>query len=472
MAFLCALPALLPSRVARPYLIFSYILWAVPAILCAAHLALFKATISAQSFFAFFNAAPLQAKFFAPDYLFWHLCLAVGVCALIPARLLHRALKTPREGKLKLAPGLILCGLGILAALTLIFQPLRITRANIIYDVYTSFGDFRDYMAELREEQRNAPDKHFSNVRLTTPDDEERTLIVVVRISSSRQHYSIYNYWRNTTPGLSSISNELTIFENANNFCMEGYALRWILSPNGESNSHSIITLLNQAGFHTYLLSNQPDVDTNSVETALLGAVAHKTIYFNHGGDWYFNSSPEQPVLDSLEKILRDDPNRKAVFIYLESDAPSPLVYPPEFERFTHCSDLPEGSQLSPEDCGRLNYYDNSILNTDALLKEMIDLAERLAPESLLVYTASRGANVFNELPYIPEHESLPFEVPFFIWQSDGFRASNPDAAARWAQHTRKKIKVGDLFYTLVELSGVTFDGFDPSLSFLSDQAK
>lgn len=484
LAALCALPALLPNRISRPYLLLSYIFWAAPAALCAAHLALFKTPITTQSFFTFFNATPLALNFFSPDYLFWHLCAAVVLVLFIPAWLLQRALKTPRRKAFKPLPALFACLLGLCLALLILFQPSGLSRANMIYDVYAAFTQFSRYMTALRVELRSVGlNRHFNAVRLTTPDAEERTLVVVITATANRSHYGIYGYERNSTPALSDLFNELIIFRKASAFCSgESPCLRYPLSPQGDDPQRpSILTLFKQAGFHTYWLSNQDDTRYKVEDAAALGAEADTAVYLNRGGDPLFSQNPDERILAPLEQILHEDSGRKVIFIPLETNVALPMGFRPEFDRFARCADLAAGAALSPEDCERLNRYDNGIIATDALLKNIIELTERLAPESLLLYFAPSGESDVNGLTSLnkPAENSAESaaknptsEVPFFIWLSDGFRAANPDSASIWRQYADKEVNLKDLFYTLCDLAGVTFEGYDPALSFLRGQVK
>ncbi len=475
--FLALLPVFLPTRISRFYLLLSYIFLTVPSFVCAAHLGLFQTPVTAQSFFALFETGPSESMGLSPAHFSWRLCLPATTIIIIPAWLLQRALKSPRPASGKIQIGLLAGFGGIFLALCLAVGPVKLLRANIIYNVYISFAEFCDHMARLRADLHKIADIHFTNVRLTMPPEEERSIVVVIGESANRAHHSLYGYGRNTNPNLTAISGELLVFKDIISTCAEpADCLSQILSlpANGEKRL-SLLTLFNQAGFNTYWLSNQPDIQDTNTATTILTAPAYGNVQLNRGGAARFSPGPDGALLAPLEKILRNDPDRKVIFIRLMGSKPEyALRYPPEFARFTQCSDIQAAPEFTNENCVQLNNYDNSIVYTDAVLKDIIELTDRLAPESALVYFSVHGANAYGE-PYAnapqSKRKSIHFyEIPFFVWLSEGFRAANASSAASWLQYTARRASLNDLPYTLADLAGVTFKSYDAARSLLSEQ--
>ncbi len=474
---LAALPALLPSRLSRPYLIFTYIFLTLPAFACAMHLALFQTPITAQSFFALFKASSVPAAGLLQEHMAWRLCLLAVVITIIPAWLLHRALKTPHPGFGKTQMGLLV-GLGsIILALAVVLGPVKLVRANIIYDVYASLAEFGGYMARLQTSLRQVPNVHFMDTHLTTPSEEERTIVVVVGDFASRAHHNIYGYNRNTTPNLAAFADEIAVFKDIISTCVEpADCMREIISlPGPEGRRLPLFALFNQAGFHTYWLNNQPDIENDNTEAVVLAASAYGDAHLNRGGDPRFSPGLDEKLLAPLEEVLRGDPGRKIIFIRLMGSRPEYAArYSKDLRRFTDCGDVQAEAGFTPEDCASLNDYDNSIIYTDALLKNIIDLTDRLAPESALVYFSSHGANAYGS-PYGDSvdsgFKSINYhEIPFFIWLSNGFKAANPDSVTRWPQYTERRATLNDFSHTLADLAGARFDGYDPARSLLSEQ--
>ena len=473
---LALLPALLPMRVSRFYLLISYIFITAPAFICAVHLSVFQTPVSAQSFFALFDINPTQAGGLSLAHLSWRLCLAAAAITIIPAWLLHRALKSPPPPFNRLWAGLLLGISGTLVVLALAVGPITLLRGNIISDAYVSLAEFGDYMARLRADLHKSAGLSFSDVRLTTPPEEERTLVVVIGESANRTHHSVYGYKRNTTPNLITLSGELVVFKDIISTCPDpADHLNEILAlPGRDGQGRPLFTLFNQAGFHTYWLSNQPDIQDGSSETTVLTAQAYGSVQLNRGGATQYSPGLDSVLLDPLEKILHDDPDRKIIFIRLMGSRPEyALRAPSEFARFTHCADVQASDGLSDDACAQLNDYDNSIAYTDAILKDIIALTGRLAPESALVYFSDHGAAAYGP-PYAADpHSGVKsihyYEIPFLIWLSQGFRAANPDYAVRWPQYTERRSSLHDFAYTLAQLAGVTFSDYDPTRSLLSE---
>lgn len=474
---LAALPALLPPRLSRPYLIFTYIFLAPPAFACAMHLALFQTPITAQSFFALFKAGSVPSAGLFQEHMAWRLCLLTAAITIIPAWLLHRTLKIPHPGFGKAQTGLFI-GLGsIILALAVVLGPAKLMRANIIYEVYASLVEFGGYMARLQGNLWLNANTQFTGTRLTTPSEEERTIVVVVGDFANRAHHSIYGYGRNTTPNLAALADELAIFKDIITTGVEPAAcMREIISlPGPQGQRLPLFALLNQAGFHTYWLNNQPDIENSDTETVALAASASGDAHLNRGGNPRFNPGLDEKLLVPLEEVLRGDPGRKIIFVRLMGSRPEYAArYSKDLKRFTDCHDVQAEAGFTPEDCASLNDYDNSIIYTDALLKNIIDLTDRLAPESALVYFSSHGANAYGS----PQGDSVGFgfksinyhEIPFFIWLSNGFKAANADSVTRWPQYTERRATLNDFSHTLADLAGARFDGYDPARSLLSEQ--
>ena len=474
---LAVLPALLPARASRPYLVISYVFLAVPAFICATHLVLFQTPVTAQSFFALFNAGSIPTGGFLQEHFAWHLCLLAAVITIIPAWLLHRALKIPQPAFGKAQAGLLI-GLGsIVLALAMLLGPVKLLRSNILYNVYTSFAEFGSYMTRLQAGLWLNAGIHFTDARLITPPEEERTIVIVIGDAANRAHHSLYGYGRNTTPNLIIISDKLAVFKDVIATGTDPAAcLREILAlPGPEGQTLPVMTLLNQAGFHTYWLSNQPDIEGPDTETARLAAPAQNDAHLNRGGDPRFYPGLDEQLLAPLEQVLRDDPGRKVIFLRLMGSRPEyALRYPADFTRFANCSDIQTGPDFTRGDCASLNDYDNSIAYTDALLKDIIDLTARLAPESALVYLAAHGANAYGPPCQDSDNTGLKsihyYQIPFFLWLSEGFQAANPDNAARWMQNTAHRATLSDFPYTLADLAGISFNGYDAARSLLSGQ--
>ena len=321
---LALLPAFLPALVSRFYLLLSYILLAVPSFICAMHLGIFQTPVSPQSFFALFETGPSEALWAPLARFSWQLCLPAAAIVIIPAWLLQRALKTPFPVFSKTRTSLLVALGGILLTFSLALGPMKLLRANIIYDVYVSFVEFCDYMARLRADLHKTADFRFANVHLTIPPEEERSIVVVIGESANRAHHSLYGYGRNTTPRLAAISGDLVIFEDIISNCAEpADCLPEILSlPGNDGRRLPLLTLFNQAGFNTYWLSNQPDIQDSGTATAALTAWAYYGAQLNRGGAARFSPSLDGSLLAPLEKILRDDPDRKIIFIRLMGSRP------------------------------------------------------------------------------------------------------------------------------------------------------
>jgi glucan phosphoethanolaminetransferase (alkaline phosphatase superfamily) len=307
--------------------------------------------------------------------------------------------------------------------------------------------------------------------------------VVVVGETSRRANWSLFGYARDTTPRLDAMRSDLVTFDrltsNATNTILSVPLALTRAAPTtrGVARSEkSIITLLKQAGFETYWISNQArsDVLFNPISQIALEAdhvsFPQDMRPSEHSGGFDSNLQPR------LNEVLARLPsNAKAViFLHMEgSHFGYKERYPASFSRFQAGRDAP---RLLPDGEMRLiDEYDNSVYFTDSIIREIIDGLAPCRCKAGLVFFSDHGERLFDHgftdtdfghgFPTVSRQE---IEVPFFIWLSSAYQEANPLLVARLKANAHSAAELHSVFETIVDLTGVHYENRTDSLSLFS----
>lgn len=307
--------------------------------------------------------------------------------------------------------------------------------------------------------------------------------VVVVGETSRRQNWSLFGYGRDTNPQLQRIAGDLVRFRMTSNATNTVLSLPMALTratPDTRElirSEKSIITLLKQAGFETYWLSNQerPSLASNPIYQ-----IAHEAQETSFHADAVAGPHPDvfdTNLLSRLDAVLSRLPqNGKAViFLHMEGSHFSYQErYPPAFQRFSAADD--PGSGLSDWQRQLIAQYDNSVLFSDSVLARTVDKLTACHCVAGMVYFSDHGERLFDNgsadpefghgFPHISRQE---IEIPFVMWLSEEYRQQNPTLARMIGAHANSAAELHALFETLVDLTGVEYDGRSPALSLFSE---
>lgn len=118
--------------------------------------------------------------------------------------------------------------------------------------------------------------------------------------------------------------------------------------------------------------------------------------------------------------------------------------------------------------------YDNSILYTDTVLANMIEMLRRRHESSCLLYVSDHGEDVLDSRPdkYLFRDETLAtdpmYEVPFFVWFSPEYRRENAAFVAEVAAARNRKYQNRALYQSLLDLMRLRHPIYDPRASLFS----
>lgn len=311
--------------------------------------------------------------------------------------------------------------------------------------------------------------------------------VIVVGETSRRRNWSLFGYARRTNPRLEEISSNLVLFNrmtsNATNTILSLPLALTRAAPaarEAERSEKSIVTLLRQAGFSTYWISNQerPALNTSPITQIALEAdhVSFPDDRSQSGSADRFDSN----LITRLDETLAQLPSeaKAVIFLHMEGSHFSYRQrYPRDFAVFPDGHDPPRA--LPDRQMQLVDDYDNSILFTDHNLREAIDGLTRCRCKAGLIYFSDHGERLFDNgltdedfghgFPDIARQE---IEVPFLVWLSSEYQRSDPSVLARLRGNAKSAAQLHNLFETIVDLTGVDFDNRTATLSLFSNQLR
>ena len=294
------------------------------------------------------------------------------------------------------------------------------------------------------------------------PVHAPRTVVLVIGESARADHFGINGYSRATTPRLSSMPDLLNFTHVASVTNQTRTSVPFMLTRipagsrlYGPPTERSIVSAFREAGYRTWWISNQQPSHGDAVISYFAGeADAAKFINTaSYGQQGLYDES----LLPELKTALSDPaPHRFIVLHTLGSHWSYHLRYPEGFDRY------------QPSMVGVVNSYDNSILYTDMVLAEIIEMMRRQDDDSVVLYVSDHGQTLSEGACRYSGHgimSATNFHVPLFVWMSPTFARKHPEWVASMRRNADKPLSTSSVFPTLAELGALRFDGMRGELS-------
>lgn len=312
--------------------------------------------------------------------------------------------------------------------------------ANIYMNTVETLKNFKQY--EQNKALRLQKVEKLKTLNLSSV--QSGIYILVIGESETRDHMGAYGYQRNTTPWLSSLkeNDDTIIFSNAySNHTHTVPTLTYALTSTNQYNptplleADSILEVAKAAGFETYWISNQPKDSVFLTPLSVMASTADNQIWLNTNiGDKLSTEYYDEHISDEILQ-QKFNPKSFVVIHLMGSHAAYRDRYPADFNRF-------KGSSKK-----NIDFYDNSVLYTDFVLRRIYE-ATRLNPAfKALVYLSDHGDDVDNHLG----HESSRFtyamaRIPFFMIVSQSFLDTQSETFNAFKQN-KDKLWTNDLLY-------------------------
>ena len=303
-------------------------------------------------------------------------------------------------------------------------------------------------------------------------DKEPETLVLVIGETSRADNWQLYGYSRKTNPLLAQVKG-LTVFTNYMSQSNTTHKSVPILLSLAEADNYDILyhtkgimQAFREAGYHTVFLSNQ---QRNHSFIDFLGEQADDCLFLR---DSHPDNAYDTDLLVPLaQKLARQKGKRTFIVLHTYGSHFSYADRYPDFMR-DFKNDQYDGAkrEYRPQ---LINAYDNSICQTDLLLRRIIEQLAAQGGSAAMVYTSDHGEDIFDDARHLFLHAS-PFpsfwqlHVPLVVWTSPAYRERHADIARCLNANRRKRAESNSVFHTLLTMGGVTTSYRNDSLSLAS----
>jgi len=406
--------------------------------------------------------------------MFSHLLLLGGLPALLLmfVRITYKPWKREllARGGMMLGSGILLFAL-ILAGfkqVTLFGRQNRDLRMYVIptYPIYSAIK-----AAKKHGKGNQAEPVRVIAADAAKPAHAKRAVILVVGETARSINFSLNGYERDTNPGLKN--REVFSFTDVQSCgtntaesvpCMFSHLERENYSRSEAGKYENVLDVLQRAGVQVLWRDN------NSGSKGVADRVIFQDLA--NAADRTLCSTEEcydEILLKDLDTVLQQNTGDILVVLH-QKGSHGPAYYkrfPEKFARF-----LPQCTQDNVQDCDPtsiVNAYDNTILYTDALLSQVIDILKEQQYATAMLYVSDHGESLGEKNIYL---HGLPYaiapkeqkHVPMIFWGSDMFLREKGIERQSLTAGLHAPLSHDYLFHSLLGLFQVATEAYRPEL--------
>ncbi len=284
------------------------------------------------------------------------------------------------------------------------------------------FSDaYQSYHQVMSENNRFAKIIQYrDNWQPVVKEEKYDTYIMVIGESVRKDFMHVYGFPDKNTPWLDNtpatvLTNYISAAPSTQLSLTNSLAIR---VANEIQLNNSIIALAKKAGFETYWLSNQGMKGGFDSPVALIGQQANHYTFLKEGSSDDRSYMPDDKLLPYIRKALVKEDKKKLIVIHLMGSHPQPCARTNEkYRRYFHAK--------------QISCYLQSIQNTDTLLADVENMANKNQLHWTMLYFSDHGLSFVNKNT---DSENLThndankqnYQVPFFITGYD-FSFKNDD---------------------------------------------
>lgn len=338
--------------------------------------------------------------------------------------------------------------------------------ARMPYVFYSSVAQHLDNHQHITQ-HRDTFDK--VPVSITVPTDSI-DVIVVIGESLRSDHLQLNGYSRSTTPRLAKERNLITIPEMYTEPYFTHTSVPRILTradaenPDCAYEEQSFITLFRKVGYYTLWLSNQ-DMSTSY---AYFMHEADSLIYVNSGKSFY--DYDRWMDIDMLPHFNRKALKHKLNLIVIHSIGSHwwyDAHYNTEYAPFHPTADSRIVSELSREQM--INSYDNTIVETDRFLSELIDTIR--GRNAILIFISDHGEALGENGAYLHGEDYPELHNPAaFVWWSDKYEHHYPHIIDALRTNFSGPHTTDEIFHSVLDAGQIQTPVHNPKKSFLNHE--
>ena len=355
---------------------------------------------------------------------------------------------------------------------------------NLPYKFVTNLFQYKKELNKFQSEIEFRKNNPIQNKPAIVCDKniEEQTIVLVIGESASKYHQGLYGYCRNTNPLLSTIKDELYIYDSvvaphAHTNPVLSKLLTFANYDNMDPlyNQRTIIEYFHDAGYKTFWLSNQQFANQYSTMSSSVGIQADWYIFTQQDGD---DSDSCQSVYDGalikpFELSINDKAPKKFIIVHLMgSHSDKTKRYPPEFAQFKTDECLPKQPYISNWVVDLVNAHDNSVLYTDYVLYQLISKLKEKNNMAAFLYLSDHGEEMYDYRDFWGHSEAnasvYTLDIPFVLWLSEKSKEYYPEKVEKLSHYLSRKYQSDDVIHSVIDLSNCRSEEYDSTRSIFS----
>lgn len=336
-----------------------------------------------------------------------------------------------------------------------------------------------EYRQQWRQMHADATrlDAFRFHARRTGTAEKRQVYVLVIGESSRREDWQLFGYERPTNPQLAALDHLIPISDMVTPWPESITSIPLILTRKPITDSSqvwseaSILRAMQEAGFDTYWISNQLAIGKFDSPVSTYAYEARHVVFLNHAS-YTEPGSYDEVLLQALRDTLHD--SRSDLFVVLHmmgSHAIYDYRYPASFRKF-------QPTEMGPTSGGSTqeriqNSYDNSIVYSDHILAQVIDILRGSGTISALLFESDHGESLPSSTCSLSSHGNgtrYEYQIPALFWYSDAYARMFPARIDALRANAGKKTLNADTFESLIDMAGVDFHGHDESRSLFSPQ--
>ncbi len=326
---------------------------------------------------------------------------------------------------------------------------------NVFYNLYLAIHE----SGLSAHYQESVAQYGFNSISQHDKDSTEVYIMVVGETARSR-NFQLYGYPRQTNPRLSK-EKGLMVFKDIRSQSNTTHKSVPMLLTAANAEDHDrlyhekgIIAAFREAGFRTAFFSNQ---QRNHSYIDFLGEEANDVRFIREHTANEFTCDSQ--LLPYVRRELAKRPRKLFIVLHMYG---SHFNYRDRYPKASahFLPDLP--SEAKAENRPQLlNAYDNTILETDRFLADLISMLKGQGCASALLYTSDHGENIFDDnrklfLHASPRPSAYDTDVPLLIWTSDAYNRLYPSTANALKGNLHKGVETNaSVFPTMLSIGGI-----------------
>ncbi len=333
----------------------------------------------------------------------------------------------------------------ILFLLPFVALPLH---CNIVREANYVVKQIRD----IKRYSANSTDFHYNSYKAANTSERE---IYVLAIGESVRYRNLSLngiYSRETTPLLKKQNNFVPYCDYYANATLTQHAMPMLLTDVRTNNfeqhftKKTIAAAFSEAGYRTALVSHRAQLMNNGYHDYL--ARDFDTVLFVEHDSLI---APAAKMLMDKEKKLFVVTHYLGNHMFYTNRTDDCLRWRPDYN----------ADKNEKNDSLFVNAYDNSLLYTDRLLYEFINMLDSTDAVSAWLFVSDHGEFISHKVSghghtYHPQKDE--YHVPFLVWYSDKYNDTYPDKVANMIKHKNEPTSADNVFWSVLDMGAIKIE--------------